>query len=197
MFLSFLFSILLTYLFLINSFILFFIMVLVFWIDNIFFFSYYLILPIILVYFFVNLNLERTFVLLIFSLFAHSENLFYLNFNLDYYLIQILGVFYLFVLSKTKNIKKLKLVKLFIVFMMLLFSFFNLFIYYSGNKKIDKKTFKLNKNEVTIVEEKCFTYSYTFNLSNKIMKCKSFKNLSKSNKNYYFFVIENGKCVVY
>ena len=196
MLVSFLFSILLTYLFLINPFVLFFILILEFWVNNLFFFTHYIILALIVFYFFWTSEFLKAIVLLIFSLLAYSENLFYLKFDLNYYLIQILGVFYLFVLIKTKNYKKIKVLKGFVLLFMIFVSFFNLF--YAGfEEKRKKEAFKLNKDFVFIVKEKCAVYSYVFNISNKTLNCKSFKNLSNSSKNYYFFVIENDRCFVY
>jgi len=196
MLLSFLFSIILTHLFLINPFVLFFILILEFWIGNLFFFTHYLLLVLIFFYFFWTYDFLKTIVLLFFSFLAHSENLFYLNFNLDYYLIQVLGVFYLFVLIKTKDYKKLMALKVFVLFFMFLISFFNFF--YSGfEEKKEKESFKINKGSLFILENKCVAYFYVFNISGKILKCKSFKDLINSSKNYYFFVIEGNKCFVY
>jgi hypothetical protein len=197
MLISFLFSILLTYLFLISPFILFFLLVLVFWINNFLPLNFYILILLSFVYLFLEFNFQKFVAFFLFTLLTISENLFYLKFNLDYYLIEILAVFYLFVLLKIKNLKKIKILKFLVLVFMLFISFFNLFYYYFEPKKT-KISFKVSKDEVDIIKGECSRYFFIVNVSNETFKCLSFRNLSNlKNKNYFYFVIEENKCIVY
>lgn len=225
MLISFLFSLIFEYLFLVNFKFLIFIFVFVFLTTKYFY------LPIIvLILFFIFLLfynprycffgiigffiaiIEISFFYPIFMVFKDYPVIFYGLINKEVYFLTIFLISFLFIFIKTtKNKNHLILTKIFALFIVSFFLFIGFYNYFS-EKNSEKNYELLEGKEFYLVikpinfKKECLIWSYEFklnkinsnylNLSNNTLKCTSYKNLNKTKNNKFVIKIDSEKCYV-